>query len=152
MESSFPEASERDLPGRLNRVGGVVVGGDYQGLGIVRSLGRRGYPVCIIDDEHSIARYSKYATHFVRVKNLRDEQETIRAVSDAGRRLKLQDWVLYPTRDETVAAFSLTVRFCPNRSGCRRRNGTWFNGHGTSGKPMNWRNNLALAQPRRGSR
>ena len=54
---------------RLNGVGGVVIGGDYQGLGIVRSLGRRGIPVCIIDDEHSISRYSRYATHFVRVKN-----------------------------------------------------------------------------------
>ena len=62
-----------------NGVGGVVIGGDYQGLGIVRSLGRRGFPVCIIDDEHSISRYSKYATHFVRVKNLRDEQETLKA-------------------------------------------------------------------------
>ena len=34
-------------------VGAVVVGGDYQGLGIVRSLGRRGIPVCIVDDEHA---------------------------------------------------------------------------------------------------
>ena len=91
---------------RLNGVGGVVIGGDYQGLGIVRSLGRRGFPVCIIDDEHSISRYSRYATHFVRVKNLRDEQETLKAVLDTGRQLKLQGWILYPTRDETVATFS----------------------------------------------
>jgi len=84
-----------------------VIGGDFQGLGIVRSLGRRGLPTCIIDDEHSIARYSKYATHFVRVKNLRDEQETLKAVITVGQQLKLQGWVLYPTRDETVAAFSL---------------------------------------------
>ncbi len=46
-------------------VGAVVVGGDYQGLGIVRSLGQRGIPVCIIDDEHSISRFSRYATQFV---------------------------------------------------------------------------------------
>jgi D-aspartate ligase len=97
---------EPEPKGPLNRVGGVVMGGDYQGLGIVRSLGRRGIPVCIIDDEHSIGRYSRYTTHYIRVKNLRDEQETIQAVLDTGRRLKLQNWVLYPTRDETVAAFS----------------------------------------------
>jgi predicted ATP-grasp superfamily ATP-dependent carboligase len=107
LESPVNRVIESALPGRLNGVGGVVIGGDYQGLGIARSLGRRGYPVCIIDDEHSIARYSRYVTHFVRVKNLRDEQETIKAILDIGQRLKLQDWVLYPTRDETVAAFAL---------------------------------------------
>lgn len=47
--------------------GVIVVGGDYQGLGIVRSLGRRGVPVCVIDDQHSIARFARYTTHFVAV-------------------------------------------------------------------------------------
>ena len=33
-------------------VGAVVVGGDYQGLGIVRSLGRQGRPlVCVVDGQ-----------------------------------------------------------------------------------------------------
>jgi D-aspartate ligase len=87
-------------------VGAIVVGGDYQGLGIVRSLGRHGVPVCIIDDEHSIARFSRYATHSVRTASLRDERQTVDIVGDIGRRLGLDGWVLYPTRDETVAAFS----------------------------------------------
>lgn len=86
--------------------GAVVVGGDYQGLGIVRSLGRRGVPVCVIDDEQSIARFSRYATHAVRTASLRDERQTVDIVLDVGRRLGLDGWLLYPTRDETVAAFS----------------------------------------------
>lgn len=86
--------------------GAVVVGGCFQGLGIVRSLGRRGVPVCVIDDEHSIARFSRYTSHAVRVADLRDERRTVDEVLDIGRRLGLRDWVLYPTRDETVAAFS----------------------------------------------
>jgi len=89
-----------------NQIGAVVVGGDYQGLGIVRSLGRRKVPVCIIDDENSIARFSRYATHAVIVKNLRDERQTVETVLEIGRRLGLKGWVLYPTRDETVAAFA----------------------------------------------
>ena len=94
-------------------VGAIVIGGDYQGLGIVRSLGRRGVPVCIIDDERSIGCFSRYTTHAVRVDNLRDEQKTIAALMDVGRRLKLDGWVLYPTRDETVAALSHTfMRAC----------------------------------------
>ena len=88
------------------RIGAVVVGGCYQGLGIVRSLGRRGVPVCIIDDESSISRFSRYATHSVKVANLLDEQQAVDIILDVGRKLGLDGWVLYPTRDETVAAFS----------------------------------------------
>ena len=89
-----------------NQIGAVVIGGDYQGLGIVRSLGRRGVPICIIDDEYSIARFSRYATHAELVKSLRDERQTVETVIEVGRRLGLKGWVLYPTRDETVAAFA----------------------------------------------
>jgi D-aspartate ligase len=92
---------------RVNAEGGaVVIGGDYQGLGVVRSLGRRGIPVCVIDDERSIAKYSHYATHAVRVDNLRDQRQTVDVVLDVGKRFGLDGWVLYPTREETVAAFA----------------------------------------------
>jgi len=86
--------------------GAIVLGGDYQGLGIVRSLGRHGVNVCIIDDEHSIARFSRYATKAVSVKTLRDERQIVETVLEVARRLKLEGWVLYPTRDEMVAAFA----------------------------------------------
>jgi predicted ATP-grasp superfamily ATP-dependent carboligase len=42
------------------RPGAVVIGGDYQGLGIARSLGRRGVPVFVIDSEPSIAPLSRF--------------------------------------------------------------------------------------------
>jgi predicted ATP-grasp superfamily ATP-dependent carboligase len=87
-------------------VGGVVCGGCYQGLGIIRSLGRRGIPVCVIDDERSIGRFSRYATHAVHVDDLRDEGRTVQTVLDVGERLGLDGWVLYPTREEMVVAFS----------------------------------------------
>lgn len=88
-------------------IGAVVLGGDYQGLGIVRSLGRRGIPVCVIDDELSIARYSRYCTHFRQVKALREEREIVSALEEAANSLQLNGWVLYPTREEMVAAISL---------------------------------------------
>jgi D-aspartate ligase len=87
-------------------VGAVVVGGDYQGLGIARSLGQRGVPICVIDDEHSISRFSRYATQFVKVADLRDERKAVDSLLEIGMRLSLDGWVLYPTRDELVAAFS----------------------------------------------
>ncbi len=93
---------------RLQRgaVGAVVCGGDYQGLGIVRSLGRRGIPVLVVDDEPSIARFSRFTTDAVRVPDLRDHLSVVGSVLEIGRRLRLDGWVLYPTRDEIVAAFS----------------------------------------------
>ena len=93
-------------PRATEPVGAVVVGGDYQGLGIVRSLGRHGIPVYVIDDERSIARYSRYTRDAVRVPDLRDEQRTIDVLLEFARRKSLRGWVLFPTRDELVAAFS----------------------------------------------
>lgn len=86
--------------------GGVVLGGDYQGLGIVRSLGRHAIPTCVIDDEYSIARHSRYATIGIRVPDLRDEDVLVKTLFDLGERFGLREWVLFPTRDEQVAALS----------------------------------------------
>ena len=88
------------------KVGAVVIGGEHPGLGIARSLGRRGIPICIIDDQHSISQFSRYATRVVRAKDLRDEKHTVDNVLEIGHRYGLKGWVLFPTRDETVAAFS----------------------------------------------
>ena len=86
--------------------GAVVVGGDFHGLGIVRQLGRRSVPVCVIDDEVSISRFSRYATHAVRVRSLRGEHRSIDELLRVGRDLGLRGWVLFPTRDETVASIA----------------------------------------------
>ncbi len=90
----------------LGTPGAVVIGGDYQGLGIVRSLGRRGIPVCVIDDELSISRFSRYATWGFHVPDLRNADRVIETLMDLGQRLNLEGWVLFPTRDELVAALS----------------------------------------------
>jgi D-aspartate ligase len=89
-----------------DQAGGVVIGGDYQGLGVARSLGRHGIPVCVIDDETSIARSSRYVRTAVRVRDLRNESSLLKALAIAGKRLGRSRWVLFPTRDETVAALA----------------------------------------------
>lgn len=86
--------------------GAVVLGGDYQGLGIVRSLGRRGIPTCIVDDEHSIARFSRFAGRSVKFPDLKNERDTVDRLLNLGRQFDLQGWLLYPTRDELVATVS----------------------------------------------
>jgi D-aspartate ligase len=93
-----------DDKGRHRGVGGLVIGGDYQGLGIARSLGRQGVPVCVLDDERSIAGVSRFVRRSLRVKDLRGPEQTVDALVDACERMGLHGWVLYPTREETVAA------------------------------------------------
>ncbi|MHB8412135.1 MAG: carboxylate--amine ligase [Candidatus Acidiferrales bacterium] len=105
VQSDFREL-EPQRHDALGTPGAVVIGGDYQGLGIVRSLGRRGIPVCVIDDELSIARFSRYATSGFHVSDLRNTDRTIETLMDLGQRLHLAGWVLFPTRDEIVAALS----------------------------------------------
>lgn len=90
----------------LHPVGALVIGGDYQGLGIVRSLGRHGIPVGVIDDERSIAPYSRFTRFAERVPSLSDPESTVRHLLAIGRKRDLRGWVLFATRDETVAALS----------------------------------------------
>jgi D-aspartate ligase len=92
---------------RRTNVGAVVIGGDHPGLAVARSLGSRGIPVYILEDQHSICSYSKYVTKVIRVPDLLDEKKVVDSTLDVGQHLDLLDWVLMPTRDETVAAFSL---------------------------------------------
>jgi D-aspartate ligase len=84
-------------------VGAVVVGGDYQGLGIARSLHRAGVPVVVLDDEMSIARVSRDVDRFVRTPDLLDPDATLTALLRLAPTLGPQRWVLFPTREETVA-------------------------------------------------
>lgn len=88
------------------KIGAVIVGGEHPGLGIARSLGRRGIPICVIDDQRSVSEYSRYVDHVIRVKDLRDEANAVESLLEAGERHGHHGWVLFPTRDEAVAAIS----------------------------------------------
>src|SRR6202050_2225531 len=94
------------MPLNSPQVGAIVIGGEHPGLGIARSLGRRGVPIYVIHDQHSVSQFSRYVTRGARVQDLRDEHKTIESVLEVGPRHGLKGWVLFPTRDETVAAFS----------------------------------------------
>ncbi|MBV9050543.1 MAG: hypothetical protein JOY58_19920 [Solirubrobacterales bacterium] len=104
LETSF--ASNGSKAPRERSIGAVVIGGDYQGLGIIRSLGRRRIPVYVVDDELSIGRFSRFTTRAVKVRDLRDPDQTVETLMQTGRRYGLEGWVLFPTREETVAALS----------------------------------------------
>lgn len=86
----------------MTRTGAVVIGGDYRGLGIVRSLGRHGIPVWVLTDQHVLAAASRYtARHFPWPET--EEAQQVDYLLTLGTQHKLDGWVLFPTTDETAA-------------------------------------------------
>lgn len=86
----------------LDETGALVIGGDYRGLGIVRSLGRRGIPVWVLADHHSIAGMSRYARRSMPFPP-GGEREQIDFLLRLGERHELDGWALLPTGDEAAA-------------------------------------------------
>lgn len=93
-----------------NTPGALVLGGDYQGLGIVRSLGRKKVPVGVVDDEISISRCSRYAAFSERVATLGDSHETVQGLLEVGRKRKLHGWVLFPRATKRLPSFPEIVK------------------------------------------
>lgn len=88
---------------KKNRPGAIVLGGNFVGLGVVRSLGARGIPTWVFDADRSksIAQFSRYTTRFIETKG---------AITDVllseGQRHQLNGWVLFPVADDYVEILS----------------------------------------------
>jgi len=84
----------------------VVAVMSYSGLGIVRSLGRRGIPVyAIADSPEEVGMTSRYATAVVTPKIIESEEHTIQDLIQLGKRIGRPS-VLYATGDSVVLPVS----------------------------------------------
>ncbi len=104
-EKSSTEKSRIDK----NRPGAIVLGGNFVGLGIVRSLGAHGIPVWVLDADRSksIAQFSRYTTRFVETR----EEAITDVLLREGRQHRLDGWVLFPVTDEYVEVLSANREF-----------------------------------------
>lgn len=82
--------------------GALITGGDFQGLGVIRSLGRRGIPVHVIDNELSIGRFSRLCKRFSFAPHPADEREYVRFLKEYAREFDGTKWVLYANNDTIV--------------------------------------------------
>jgi predicted ATP-grasp superfamily ATP-dependent carboligase len=86
--------------------GAIVAGASYRALAVVRSLGRRGVPVWVLQtDEHSVARYSRFVRgtgRWSRGDDLERYGELIRIVEHD----RLAGWALIATDDEDAATIA----------------------------------------------
>jgi D-aspartate ligase len=86
--------------------GGLVIGGDFRGLGIARSLGRRGIPVWLIDEgDYRVARRSRYVERSLPWPDRDDEAGQVAFLTGVAEEHGLRGWTLFPTTtsDETSA-------------------------------------------------
>lgn len=86
--------------------GAIVAGASYRALAVVRSLGRHGVPVWVLQtDEHSIAGHSRFAlgrSRWPRGDDRERHDELLRIVE----RHRLTGWALIATDDEDAATMA----------------------------------------------
>src|SRR5260370_31898809 len=86
--------------------GALIMGADYRGLGVVRSLGRRGIPVWVIKQGgHLVARASRHVCRNISWPP-KDERRQIDFLLDLADKHYLNGWVLFPTDDYAVTLVS----------------------------------------------
>lgn len=88
------------------KTGVVILGGDFQALGAVRSFAERGVPVILIDDEPNIARYSRFLQRHIQMSRLREARHFAQRLICTAKDLNLQGWMLLPNDDELVMLLS----------------------------------------------
>ncbi|MCW4033038.1 MAG: hypothetical protein NWF08_06555 [Candidatus Bathyarchaeota archaeon] len=84
--------------------GAIVIHGHVQGLAYVRSLGKRGIPIMVLDiTKASLASRSRYCRFFSLVDPFQEEKfvDFIFKLSK-----KFKNWILIPTHDEELVALS----------------------------------------------
>ncbi len=82
--------------------GALVIGSDYKSLGVIRSLGRHGIPVWVLQDDHLLANWSRYSERSLPWPAT-GQPEKIEYLLDLARKYRLDGWTIFPTEDETAA-------------------------------------------------
>jgi D-aspartate ligase len=85
------------------RIGALVMDADYRGLAVVRSLGRHGIPVWVLQHgDQLLATLSRYNRRTLSWPS-QDEEEKVNFLVNLADRESIRDWVLFPTGDEGAA-------------------------------------------------
>ena len=79
-------------------MGAVVLASSYTALAVVRSLGRRGIPVWILDDQRSPTRFSRYVLR--RFGLPVEEEEQAKLLLSIAKEYDLLGWSLFPDGDK----------------------------------------------------
>ena len=107
--TDFKRDAERTVshPKHHGDFGAIVLGGHAQGLGIIRSLGRKGVTVYLIDETAAnISRFSKYCSRFFLAREMKQEHALVNFLVMLAKNEGIKGWVVFPTHDATVEILS----------------------------------------------
>ena len=90
-----------------DKPGAIVIGGHFQGLGVIRSLAKHDIPVYLLDSELCIGRFSRYTKKFIKCPTVSDEKSFLSFLKRLANKEALKGWVVFPTDDETVHFLSI---------------------------------------------
>jgi D-aspartate ligase len=97
-----------------DKIGAVITGGDFQGLGVLRTLASKGIPVILLDHEHCIGRYSKYKKEFYKSPRPSEMENYVNFLLQLAKREGIQGWVIFPNSDEVVRVVSQNKKTLEN--------------------------------------
>ena len=84
-------------------IGALVMDADYRGLAVVRSLGRHGIPVWVLQHgDQLLATLSRYNRRTLSWPS-QEEEAKVNFLVNLADRERIRDWVLFPTGDEGAA-------------------------------------------------
>jgi predicted ATP-grasp superfamily ATP-dependent carboligase len=86
--------------------GAVIIGGDFQGLGIARNLAPLGIPVIIVDPDFCIGRFSRFVRKYYKCPALTDPEAFVSFLERLAIDKGLTGWIIYPTSDRAVFVLS----------------------------------------------
>ncbi len=89
-----------------NKVGAIITGGDFQGLGVLRILARKDIPIILLDSDHCIGRYTRSKKKFYRSPNPLDEKAYVDFLIELAKKEKINGWVIFPNDDKAVAVLA----------------------------------------------
>lgn len=91
---------------REQAIGAVVTGGDFQALGVLRTLARKSVPVVVLDSDRCIARYSRFPKRFFRCPKPSDKEAYVDFLIALARNHGTRGWVVFPNSDSVVYILS----------------------------------------------
>lgn len=89
-----------------NKIGAVIAGGDFQALGVLRTLAGKGIPVILLDHELCISRYSRFQKKFYKSPDPSESDIYVDFLIRLAKKEGIQGWVIYPNSDLTVYVLS----------------------------------------------
>jgi D-aspartate ligase len=94
---------EKNIRYSQEQAGAVIIGGNFQGLGIVRNLARHKVPVFLLDTGLCMGRFSRHTDKFFKCPDVRQEGAFLDFLMALAKKEDIKGWVIYPNDDETVS-------------------------------------------------